>query len=102
MQAEATPAAVGRLAFEGLPKSLGWDQGSGLMAMTGLTASLLARGQRRGSSFDRGWIGGRGLGGVGGILAKPLFQIGDPALEGLHQGQNRRLSVGWECVPDGL
>jgi hypothetical protein len=92
VQLLAAPAALLRFALDTLPELLGRDQDSGMMAMTGLPAPLLPRGGSRRSSLDRGGIGGRGLGGVGGILVESLLQIGDPLLERLHQRRDRRLS----------
>ena len=90
----ATPAATGRPARDDLPEWLGRDQGPGVMAMTGLPAPFLPRGGRRRSSRERGGIGGRGLGGGGGVLVELLFQLGDPPLEGLDHRRDRCLGFG--------
>ena len=98
----AAPPALRRLALDDLADSLGRDQGAGMTSMARLAAPLLARGRGRWPSLGRGGIGGRWLGGVGGVLADPLLQGGDPPLEGLHQHRHRRLRLGRECIPDGL
>jgi hypothetical protein len=56
------PATVRRLALDDQAELLRRDQGSGMMAMAGLPAPPLPRRGSRGSSFDRGGIGGGGLG----------------------------------------
>src|SRR5438270_11838764 len=86
----AAATATRRLALEDLPESFGRDQGPGVMAMAGLPAPLAARGGGRRPALDRGRVGRGGLGGIGGVLAEPLLQLGDPPLEGLHQGPDRR------------
>ena len=100
VQGVAAPAAVRRLALDDLAELLGRDQRPGVTAMAGLPAPLLARGGGRGPSLDRGGIGRGGLGGVGGVLAEPLLQLGDPPLEGLHQGRDGRLGLGRERIPE--
>ena len=45
--------------------------------------------------------GGR-LGGVGGILAEPLFEVGDSLLKGLHQPGDGHLRLGRKCLPESL
>lgn len=102
VQRVTTPAARRRLAVDDLPEPLGRDQGSGVTAMTGLATGPLPRGGSRGTAFDRGGIGGRGPGGVGGVPVEALLQVGDALLEGLHQCRDRRLSFGCERIPDGL
>ena len=54
-----------------------------------------------------GRIGGRRLGGVGGVRAALLFEVVDAALQGgetlfvgVHQDQERRLSGGRDLVPE--
>ena len=101
-EVESTAAATRWPALDDLPDSLGRDQGSWVMAMAGLPTPLLARGGGRRSALDRGRVGRRGLGGVGGVGVEPLFQLGDPPLEGLHQSGDRRLRLGRKCIPDGL
>lgn len=84
-QGVTAPAAFRRLAVDDLSELLGRDQGSGVVTMAGLSAPLLPRGRSRRSSFDRGRVGRRGLGGVGGVLVDPLLQVGDPPLKGSEQ-----------------
>jgi hypothetical protein len=102
VQRLTTPAARLRLAVDDMPELLRRDQGSGVPAMTGLPTGLLSRGGSRGTAFDRGRIGGRGPGGVGGVLVEAFLQFSDALLEGLHQRRDRRLSFGCERIPDGL
>jgi hypothetical protein len=98
----AAPAALRRLAVDDLPELLGRHQRTGLATMAGLTAPLLARSGSRRTSLDRGRIRRRRLGGVGGVLADPLFQFGDPPLEGLDQRRDGGLRLGRERIPDDL
>ena len=101
LQHLVAPPAFGRLAVDDVAELLGRYKRTGLAAMAGLTAPLLARSPSGRTSLDRGGIGGGWLGGVGGVLVEPLLQVGDPPLEGLHQHRHRRLHLGWEFIPDG-
>ncbi len=98
----AAGPAHGGLALEDLTELIRRDQGPGLAAMSGLAASLLPRGGRRRPSLDRGRVGRRRLGRVGGVLVDPLFQDGDPPLEGLDQRRNGGLRFRRERVPKRL
>jgi hypothetical protein len=102
LQRLVTPPAFGRLAVDDLPELLGRYERTGLASMAGLAAPLLARGRSRRRSLDRGGIGGGWPGRVGGVLADPLFEVGDPSLEGLDQHRHRRLRLGRESIPDRL
>jgi hypothetical protein len=101
-QLVAAPAALLRLALDDLAELLGRDQGSGMVAMAGLSAPLLPRGRSRRSSFDRGRVGRRGLGGVGGVLVDSLFQVGDPPFQGREQRPDSGLGFGGNGVPERL
>ena len=98
----AAPAALRRLALDDLAELLGRDQGAGMAMMAGLPAPLLARGGGRGPSLDRGGIGGGRPGGVGGVLAEPLLQIGDPPLEGFAPAPRRPPGPRARACPRGL
>jgi hypothetical protein len=102
VQLLVAPTAFRRLAVDDLAKLLGWYEWSSLAMMAGLATPLLARGGDRRPPLDRRGIGGGWPGGVGGVLVEPLFQVGDPPLEGLHQYRHRRLRLGRELIPDGL
>ena len=95
-------AASGRLAVDDLADLLGRDEWASFAMMAGLPTPLLARGGSRRPPLDRGGIGRRRLGGVGGILAEAFFEIGDPLLKGLHQPGDRRLCLGRKCLPESL
>jgi hypothetical protein len=73
----ATASALQGLAVAGLVDSLGGDQGAGVTAMSGLPSASLARGRSGRPSLDRRRVGGRRLGGVGGVLVEPLFEVSD-------------------------
>ena len=90
-----------RLALDDLAELLGRDQGSGVVAMTGLPAPLLPRGGSRRPSLDRGRVGRRGLGGVGGVLVDPLLQLGDPPLQGREQRPDGGLGLGGTVSQSG-
>jgi hypothetical protein len=81
----AAPAALGWLAVDDLAELIGRHERTGLATMAGLPTPLLTRGGGRRPSLDRGGIGGGWLGGIGGILAELLFEVGNPLLEGLGQ-----------------
>ena len=102
LQRLTAPAALGRLAVDDLADLFGRDKGAGLALMARLSASLLARGRGRRPSLDRGRIGRGRLGGVGGILAEPLFEVGDSLLKGLHQPGDGHLRLGRKCLPESL
>ena len=94
--------AVRRLALDDLTELFGRNQGTSMMAMTGLPAPLPARGGGRRPALDRGRVGRGGLGGVGRVLVEPFLQVGDPPLQGAHQGEDSRLRVGRERIPEVL
>src|SRR5215218_6426135 len=93
----AAPTASGRLTVEDLAELLGGYEWAGLAMMAGLPTPLLARGGGRRPS-----LGGGGLGGIGGILADLLFEVGDPLLEGLDQARDSGLYLGRERIPESL
>ena len=97
----AAATALRRLAVNDPPELLGRDQGSGVMAAAGLPAPLPPRGGGRWPSFDRGRVGRRGLGGVGGVLVDLLLQVGDAPLQGREQRPNGGLGLGRNGVPKG-
>ncbi len=97
----AVPATVRRPTLDDLAELFGRDQSPRMMAMSRLPTSFLPRGRNWRSAFDRRWVGRRGLGRVGGVLAEPFLQIGDPLLEGLHQRRDRRSGFECEGTPDG-
>jgi hypothetical protein len=98
----AAEAALGRLAVDDLADLFGRNKGAGLAVMARLSASLLARGRSRRPSLDRGRIGRRRLGGIGGILAEAFFEVGDSPLKGLHEPGDGRLCLGRKCLPESL
>ena len=80
-QVVAAAAAVRGPTVEDLVDLLWGDQGPGVTAMAGLSTPSLARGSRGGASLDGGRVGGRGLGGVGGVLVEAFFEVSDPLLQ---------------------
>ena len=98
----AAPAAWRRPALDDLAELLGRDQGAGVAAMAGLPAPLLARGGGRWPSLDRGGIGGGWPGGVGGVLAQPLLQLGDPPLEGSTSAETAACASAERVIPERL
>jgi hypothetical protein len=93
-QAMATPSAVRGLADDGLMDLLGRDQWPAVAAMAGLSPTPLAgRGGER-ASLDGGGIGGRGLGGVGGILVELFFEVSDPLLQVVNDPGDHCLGLG--------
>jgi hypothetical protein len=101
-QVMAAAAAVRRPTVEDLVDLLWGDQDPGVTAMAGLSAPSLAGGSGRRSSLDSGRVGGRGLGGVGGVLVEAFFEAGDPLLELDDDPGDDSLGLGREDVPDGL
>jgi hypothetical protein len=98
----ATAAAVRRPALQDLPDPLGRDQGPGVMTMAGLPAPLPARGGGRRPALDRGRVGRRGPGGIRGVLAEPLLQLGDPLLQALEPSSEGGLGLGRHGLPQRL
>ena len=98
----AAPAALRRPALDDLAEPLGRDQRADVTTMAGLAAPLLARGRGRWSSLERGRVGGGWPGGVGGVPAEPLLQLGDPPLVGIDQCRDSRPCLGWQTVPERL
>ncbi len=98
----AAPAALGRPALDDLADLLGRDQGADVTRMSGLAAPLLARGGGRRSSLQRGRVGGGRPGGVGGVPADPLLQLGDPTLDAIEGGGEGGLHIGRDTAPEGF
>jgi hypothetical protein len=101
-QGVAAPAASRRPALDDLADGLGRDQGADVTLMSGLAAPLLARGGGRGPSLDGGWVGGGRPGGVGGVPAQPLLQLGDPPAVGVDQLRDGGPCLGRHPVPQRL
>jgi hypothetical protein len=100
-------ATSGRLAVERLVDPLGRDQGAVGLAMPTLPAALLATRRGGGLALQADRIGRGGLGRVGGVeLESSLevmdsgFQLRDPRLMDLEQGQDRHLEFGRGAVPE--
>jgi hypothetical protein len=102
VQLVTAPAASLRLALDDLAELFGRDQGSGVVATTRLPAPLLARGGHRRPSLDRGWVGRRRLGGVGGVLVETLLQFSDAEFQGRESGPDGGLGLGWHGGPERL
>ena len=98
----AAPAALRRLALDDLADCLGRDQGADVTVMSGLAAPLLARGGGRWPSLERGRVGGGRPGGVGGVPAQPLLQLGDPTLDAIEGGGEGGLHIGRDAAPEGF
>jgi hypothetical protein len=98
----AAPAALRWSALDDLTKWLGWDPRADVMAMTGRPTPSLARGGSRRPSFDRGGIGGRGLGGVSGVAVEPLLQLSEATLQRFPPCPDGGLGLGRHKVPKRL
>ena len=77
--------------------------------MAGLSAAVAPGRRSRRLSFQADGVGGRGLGGVGGVELEPGleiadlgFQLGDPILEGFPGRQEGNLGVRRHGTPEGL
>lgn len=75
--------------------------------VAGLTAATATRGRSRRGPLGDGRVGGGGPGRIGGVLAEPLFEFIDAALQGsqavlvgLHQIPDRGLSGRRDLVPE--
>jgi site-specific DNA recombinase len=101
-QAVAATSAVRGLAIEGLVDLLGGNQGAGVAVMAGLPSTPLAGGSGGRPSLDGGGIGRRRLGGVGGVLVEPLFEVSDPLFQLVDDLGDHHLGVGGEGLPDVL
>jgi hypothetical protein len=102
LQCAATACAVGRLDLEDLSNLLGWDQGSGVPLMVGLT-STIPPGRRSGRpSLDlySGRVGRWRLGGVRGVQVEPDLQVGDPLPQGDENGPDGCLGFRGDRVPE--
>jgi hypothetical protein len=75
--------------------------------MAGLSPAFPPGRRSRWLSLQADRVGGRRLGGVGGIelqpglkIAEPLLQFRDPCVEGVQEGQKGSLGFRWHSIPE--
>jgi hypothetical protein len=106
-QGVPTVAAISGPAVGDGAQLLRWDQATQYPAMSRLPAPFATGGPGGRLALEPDGIGRRGLGGIGGIELEPgfeitdaLLQFSDLSLEGVQHGQDGKLGLRWDGVPE--
>jgi hypothetical protein len=98
MQRLATVAASQRLAVVDGVGMIG--EGTLGLVMPVLTTHFVGRRRLGWRAFEGRRVGGRRLGGVGGVLVEPAFEVGPALLVVLDQSKDSGLSSRWNLLPE--